>query len=683
MKTINGILLVAAWAMTTACQIPLSGVKTDSRGLTLQFLIAGAGTSSSQSVSSARLLLPTVSSLTVTLTPKETSSPVQAKTVNIPLGTTQVSVAFGAVNVGAYTVQAQAYDGSGTLQFQQTGTLNLSPSQSSITLNLVPVFTSTANQLAAGQSVTGTLKAGTAQSWSVPATALISGGWNLQLTASPWVVLFAQDSDGAVFPPSATAGGMTTVQVNNGGTSFITLYNPTPSDQGFQFTFNQLVQFTVNSWKPFFDASFASGSSTTVYVDLTDSLSTSFNLPAGLNFAYQSQDGTPLTGIPTTGIVTINKSALTPGSTGFFMTITNPGAAVSLPGNREPLQFALDPTKVTAVVYALDTTGNQIIAYSLNEVSGALTPQSTTPLPGGFTPSPAKFILDPGKPRFYLVGTASSVYSVVGYNLAADGTPTQIGTPQSNATNLPTPSPISQLLMAITDDQYLYWAKSGGQIYSVPLNPDGSFSLAGPTLVLGTSHTVPIQVLFDPGYNLLLVPSMDGLSLYRPTSNGGGSDPAVLLTPGYANFFRFFVNSYYHTYYTGPTSGFSSSYNLNNQPLSVSAAVSTTLNLIKYLASNPTTPTIYETNSASLVGVNAFTLDMAGNRSPSGTPYTGTGTITGVAADLTGGWVIGADIFSGASDVFTLHGASLTMGPSGLKNTPTSNVSDVIVVRTH
>ncbi len=216
MKTLKGnVLFLVLIPLLATCQIPLSGpAKSSSTGLKLSFLIAGAGQSGSgsRSATQARLLLPTVSTISASLTSLNNPQSVSTQTVGIPPGSNQVSLNFGQVNLGFYTVKAQAFDSSGAAQFQQTGTLNVTTTQSSITLNLVPVIASNLNELTSGESVTiNPLLAGTAQSWSIPPTALISGGWSIQMTPVTGVTLYAQDSDGALFPSVATAGSTTTV----------------------------------------------------------------------------------------------------------------------------------------------------------------------------------------------------------------------------------------------------------------------------------------------------------------------------------------------------------------------------------------------------------------------------------------------------------------------------------------
>jgi len=225
----GGILFLAA-----ACQMPLSSpAKTSGSGFQLNFLIAGAG--STGTATQAKLLLPTVSTLTVKLTSLNDSKvPDLTQTTAISAGANSVSV-----NFGAYGVKAQALDSSGTVQFLQTGIITLTSSTASITLNLVPAFASTANDLSSGQSISGTLAAGAALSWRVPLSALTSlGAWSLSLTTDSSVKLFAQDYDGKQFPASATVGSLTKVQPSLLGPSFITLYNSGTASQTYSFVLN-------------------------------------------------------------------------------------------------------------------------------------------------------------------------------------------------------------------------------------------------------------------------------------------------------------------------------------------------------------------------------------------------------------------------------------------------------------
>ena len=240
MKSFFSFLAVISLAalFAASCQMPISGpAKNSGSGLHLNFIIAAAG-SNGTSANQAKLLLPTAATIAVSLTSINDSRAVINKTAPINAGANLVTVNFGQIDLGDYTVKAQALDSAGIVQFQQTATLSLSTAAGSVTLNLVPVITSSANQLSSGQTVSGTLLGSSALSWSIPSGALVSGAWTVQMTPVTDVTLFAQDSDGALIPPSATTGSTTTVQVKNSATSFITLFNSGTASRSFTFVLN-------------------------------------------------------------------------------------------------------------------------------------------------------------------------------------------------------------------------------------------------------------------------------------------------------------------------------------------------------------------------------------------------------------------------------------------------------------
>jgi len=553
--------LAVAITLATACQVPLTSAKTPSRGVTLNFVISGAGPAPLQRTT-ARLLLPTVSTLSVTLTPQAPGSPVVTATVSIPSGASVVPVSFSQVSSGVCTVFAQAFDAAGTVQFQQTATLTFGAAQNSATLNLVPAFSSNANQLASGQNVSGTIPAGTALSWNVPPSSLVGGGWGLTLMTSSSVLLFAQDSGGASFPASDTMGIVTNVRVKDGGTSYITLYNPTTTDQGFEFVLGApTVAFTVNSQTPYFTAAFAAGSTTVIYFDLTDSLSVSYSLPAagsGLTFGYVNQNGTPLTGIATANSATVLKSALGMGATGLYMTVTNTTAGnLAAPGNREYISFALDPSKVTAFALALDTgvTPNRIDVFSLNESTGVVALSSQISLPTGFTAS--RLILDPGKPRFYVTGNSGS-YALDGYTISTAGVLKEIaGFPETGLANTTMVPPV------ITTEHNLYWTDAASALDWVSIAADGTLA-AGSPLSWGTSANPTVSLAYTPANNLLVLGTMSGtLTAYQPLATGGATaltatfsgsapnshSPLTFVDPVLSTIFQTF-NSYFYIFST-------------------------------------------------------------------------------------------------------------------------------------
>ena len=618
----------------------------------------------------ARLLLPTASNLIVAMTSlNDPKAAVLTQTAPIAVGASQVTVNFGPVNLGAYVVKAQAVDGSGTVQFQQTGTLNLASTQGPVTLNLVPVIASALNQLASGQSVSGTIAPQSSSSWSVPSGALTpTGSWSLALEAGPDLVLYAQDSDGTLFPASSTVGALTTVQPKNAGTSFITLYNPGTVSEPYSFTLNSTGP-TVNSWTPYFNAVFAANSSTTVYVDLSDASSVTFNLPnpGGITFTYQNQDGTPLTGIATTGNVTVSKTALDANSNGFFLTINNTtGSANSAPGGREYFNYQLNPAKVTSFVYTLDTgtVPNEIETYSLNTTSGALAAMGAFAFSSNFTPQ--TFITAPGKTRLYVAGLLSGTFAVVAFNVATNGGLTQIGTYQTN-TNMPAGSSL-----AITTEQYLYWVNNTtstpATLFSEPLNADGSPPVAttsGTSLV--TFSTMPPRcILYDPGYNALVIPVQNtGANLYQTDPLGGATSIGTPLSYGafVGGGYPFYSDPYYHTFYFNGYSSVSS-FNVTNSPYGASLVSSSLASFLGLFAANPASANIYVGGTTTSY-LQAYSIATSGVLT-AGSIFSSGNTLTVAAVEASGTWLLVTDssgtLRTVATSTMVASGSNVALG---------------------
>jgi uncharacterized repeat protein (TIGR02543 family) len=192
------------------------------KGLKLSFLIQG--TSASTSAKGAKLLLPTVKTLVVSLTPADSwlSTP-SPQTVTVGSATTVVSASFTAVQYGNYTIAAKAFDSNGNLAFRQSSPLTFSATSASVTLNLVPVDVNTTDlQLTTAQSYTGTLDAGTSKTWAIPAGTSISSNYGVRITADSAIMFFAQDSTGAMINTDTSARTITASQAAG---SFLTLYN--------------------------------------------------------------------------------------------------------------------------------------------------------------------------------------------------------------------------------------------------------------------------------------------------------------------------------------------------------------------------------------------------------------------------------------------------------------------------
>jgi hypothetical protein len=249
-------------ALTCACQANSvsSGKSSD---LKLAFKVLGlpssTQTGSSVSKSISKLILTSASSLTVSLTPRDSGLPTPAAQTVAISGTQAISVSFADVEWGNYTIKAVAFNASGT-QFQQASTINVSSTTPVVTLNLVPantdttITTSTFNQ---GES-SPTVAANSTYSFAIPAATLIGGVYGFKVTAATGSTceLFFQNSDGSLFLsadiaegtyPAITYSDGNTVASGNGydemvtpssSPSYITIYNNSSSPLTFTFIIN-------------------------------------------------------------------------------------------------------------------------------------------------------------------------------------------------------------------------------------------------------------------------------------------------------------------------------------------------------------------------------------------------------------------------------------------------------------
>jgi hypothetical protein len=221
-------LLVAAFSCACQGNTISSGDKTDVK-LTFKVLgidpSASSGSSASKSIS--RLILSTATTLTVSLTPLDTSLSTPApQTVSIT-GGEAVSVSFPDVEYGSYTISAVAYDSSGTAQFQQSATLTVSESTAAATLNLLPSFFDTTTITGSSSSLSlSTMAAGEMRVYAVPTSMLSAGGtvpagyYKFLVTMSYSVcTVIALDSSGTLLMSGATTA---TYSINvYGGTSTV------------------------------------------------------------------------------------------------------------------------------------------------------------------------------------------------------------------------------------------------------------------------------------------------------------------------------------------------------------------------------------------------------------------------------------------------------------------------------
>jgi uncharacterized repeat protein (TIGR02543 family) len=216
---------ICCMILLIACSSPFRSQtsKDSTTGLKLSFLIQGPSVSAS--AKGAKLLLPTVRTLKVYLTPVDTWLQTPAsQTATIGASDTTVSASFASVQYGNYTITAQAFDSSGTLAFRQSSPLTVSAATVTLTLNLVPVDVNTTDlQLTTAQSYEGTLSAGEAKTWAIPSGTSISSSYGVRITADPSILFFAQDSTGAMINTDTSARTITASQAAG---SFLTLYNP-------------------------------------------------------------------------------------------------------------------------------------------------------------------------------------------------------------------------------------------------------------------------------------------------------------------------------------------------------------------------------------------------------------------------------------------------------------------------
>ncbi|GAB1483222.1 hypothetical protein MASR2M78_20380 [Treponema sp.] len=178
-KTLRKVSLIALFLATLvfalSCQSPLYSIQKGrpEADLSLLFVVSGRVPQNMQvSVSdfASRLLLPTASSLTVTLTLEGSSSgaPI-VNTTPIAAGASLVPVTISQIPLGTYTIRAEAKDSGGTVRFKQTATgISAGAEIKALTLNLVPTDLATLEQLDAYGIEIPALSSGESKTLLVP-----------------------------------------------------------------------------------------------------------------------------------------------------------------------------------------------------------------------------------------------------------------------------------------------------------------------------------------------------------------------------------------------------------------------------------------------------------------------------------------------------------------------------------
>jgi hypothetical protein len=258
-STLSSPLSIASFLFLTAivassCMGPQLGSgksSGDKSDLSLSFRVLGVGASASvmTSKSISALILPTASKLTVSLTPLDAglSTPApQVLPISSSSSTQVLSASFPDLEWGKYSIVALATDAGGNPQFQQSSTLNLSSSTSSVTLNLLPVITSSSPTYINNGNYFSNIDVGpkTSIGYEIPTIALSGGSYYLvfYMDTSVGLKFYAQDSDGTLIESgdvdsvgyittdTETSVSYVTITPSSSSVpSYLTLYNPDPS----------------------------------------------------------------------------------------------------------------------------------------------------------------------------------------------------------------------------------------------------------------------------------------------------------------------------------------------------------------------------------------------------------------------------------------------------------------------
>ncbi|MEI6875383.1 MAG: hypothetical protein WCL50_09680, partial [Spirochaetota bacterium] len=165
----HGLFLFTISMLLGACMMATISWGGSSRQIT--FVISGAvdhGVPAHASTTSgSRLLLPTATSLTVTLVAVAGTADPQMATKALDSTSVTATVVFNNLSTGTYQVTASAKDAAGTEILRQSAQVYFSPSNSSTILNLVPVSGVGLSPLTSAQATAGNLVAGTASTWTV------------------------------------------------------------------------------------------------------------------------------------------------------------------------------------------------------------------------------------------------------------------------------------------------------------------------------------------------------------------------------------------------------------------------------------------------------------------------------------------------------------------------------------
>ncbi|MEI6874436.1 MAG: InlB B-repeat-containing protein [Spirochaetota bacterium] len=231
--------LALSLVLLQACMMPTLG-RVSSASLKMAIHVDGLAATGGRSLAStgptSRLLLPSASSIVVTLTPADLAqTPVSQST---KVGASTVFMTFRNLVVGKYTVQAKALDEAGATLFAATSPLDFS-GEYSLSLFLTPTASKELAKTAGGQRVTGTLAKGGFSSWTVPEAALTKNSFGLWVKDDKDLKIFAQYASGETFLEGASTGAVTTtILPKSAAGSFLTLYSAAGGT--FEFVLNPI-----------------------------------------------------------------------------------------------------------------------------------------------------------------------------------------------------------------------------------------------------------------------------------------------------------------------------------------------------------------------------------------------------------------------------------------------------------
>ncbi len=240
---IRSALCILALGLTpvglAGCRSPLGGQAALTADLSLSFIVSGAERLARDAAAqriqggvpgaSSRLLLPTATDLSVTLTPESGGDAIATDPVSIVAGAATVPVSVSAVPYGRYTVKAEARDASGVARFTQAALLTVGDPELSVTLNLVPT-----DQSGAALAATtlhdidiAELPAGEARTWLVaPGSGLLAARSIFLAGLEGESRAFLQTADGTlVSDPLGTGNRLSTAGLPAGEPAYLTVYN--------------------------------------------------------------------------------------------------------------------------------------------------------------------------------------------------------------------------------------------------------------------------------------------------------------------------------------------------------------------------------------------------------------------------------------------------------------------------